>query len=285
MRVAITGSHGLIGSALSESLREDGHEPVPVPRSESGIDVSVLSGCDAVVNLAGAGIGDRRWTPERKRLVLESRTSTTSRVAGALAEMGDSERPRVLLSGSAVGFYGDRGDEVLDETSAPGRLYLSDLCRQWEEATVPASAAGVRVALLRTGIVLAGRGGALGRMLPMFKLGLGGRIGSGRQWWSWLSLADEVGAIRYLLSHELSGPVNLSGPEPVTNRELTKSLGRVLRRPTFVPVPPFAPGILIGREATREVLLASQRVLPRVLLESGFQFEHRSAESALRAVL
>lgn len=285
MRVAITGSHGLIGSALSESLREAGHEPLAVPRSASGIDASVLAGCDAVVNLAGSGIGERRWTPERKRLVMESRTSTTSKVARALADLPDAERPRVLLSGSAIGFYGDRGDAVLDETSGPGGLYLSELCLRWEEASAPASAAGVRVALLRTGIVLSGRGGALGRMLPLFRLGIGGRFGNGRQWWSWVSLADEVGAIMYLLSHEVSGPVNLTGPEPVTNAELTRTLGRVLNRPAFVPVPSFGPALLLGREATREVLLASQRVVPRVLLESGFQFEHRSAESALRAVL
>jgi hypothetical protein len=282
MKVAITGSHGLIGAALAASLTADGHEVVPVGRSAAGVEVASVAGCSAVVNLAGAGVGDKRWTPARKALVLTSRTSTTSALSAELARLPVASRPGVLLSGSAIGYYGDRGSEVLTESAAPGSLYLSEVCVQCEAAAAPAAAAGVRVAQLRTGIVLAPKGGALGRMLPLFKVGLGGPFGSGKQYWSWVSLADEVRAIRFLLENEVSGPVNLTGPEPVTNAELTKSLGHVLHRPAVVPVPSFGPALLLGKEAAHEVLFASQRVVPRVLADAGFTFEHPDVTSALR---
>lgn len=279
MKVAITGSHGLIGTALVASLEGDGHTVVRVPRSGGGLDVSVLAGCDAAVHLAGPGIGDERWSPARKREVLEARADGTAAVAAACAA---DDGPRVLLSGSAIGYYGDRGDEVLTEASSSGDLFLSEICRRWEAAAQPAVDAGVRVAFLRTGLVLAPRGGALGKMLPLFKAGLGGRFGSGKQWWSWVSLADEVGAIRFLLDHDVAGPVNLTGPEPVTNAELAKALGEVLHRPALLPVPAFGPGLLLGRELAHELLYAGQRVEPAVLAREGFAFEHPDVRSALR---
>ena len=274
MKVAITGSHGLIGRALRASLEADGHTVVGIGRGTT----DGIAGCDAVVNLAGAGIGDKRWSDGRKQLVLSSRTTTTSAVAAACAGPGG---PRVLLSGSAIGYYGDRGDEVLTESSPAGSLFLSEVCVAWEAAVAPAADAGVRVAQLRTGIVLSGDGGALGKLVPLFRSGLGGRIGSGKQWMSWISLADEVGAIRYLLDQEVAGPVNLVAPAPVTNGELTKTLGHVLHRPTVVPVPSFGPKVLLGRELAYELLLASQRVHPAALERAGYQFQHPSLESAL----
>jgi len=274
MKVAITGSHGLIGSALRASLEEDGHSVVGVGRGSS----DGIVGCDAVVNLAGAGIGDKRWSDERKQLVLSSRTSTTTAVAEACALPGG---PKALLSGSAIGYYGDRGDEVLTESSSAGSLFLSEICAAWEAAVAPAVDAGVRVARLRTGIVLSPSGGALGKLKPLFKLGLGGRMGDGKQWMSWISLADEVGAIRFLLENEVVGPVNLVGPAPATNAELTKTLGHVLHRPTVVPVPSFGPRLLLGRELAGELLFASQRVEPAGLVRAGYEFQHPTLESAL----
>jgi uncharacterized protein (TIGR01777 family) len=191
----------------------------------------------------------------------------------------------VLLTGSAIGIYGDRGDEVLTEASAPGDDFLADLCVAWEAAAGPAADAGIRVAALRTGIVLAPGGGALERLLPLFKLGLGGRMGSGKQWWSWITVDDEVAAIRFLLDHDVHGPVNLAAPGSVTNQQLTEALGRVLHRPTLVPVPRFGPKLLIGGEATEAFLYASQRVSPTVLEAEGFTFAHPDVELGLRAVL
>jgi uncharacterized protein (TIGR01777 family) len=285
VRVAITGSNGLIGSALAESLERDRHEVVRVPRSSSGFDLSAIDSADAVVNLAGAGIGDKRWTRDRKRLVIESRTTNTRALSEHIAAAPIGRRPRVLLSGSAIGYYGDRGDEVLTEESQPGQLFLSEICVAWEAATAPATAAGARVAHLRTGIVLAPEGGALGKMLPLFKAGIGGRMGSGKQWWSWVALDDEVGAIRFLLENDVDGPVNLTGPEPVTNAQLTSALGKVLHRPTRLPVPKLGPAALLGRELAYELLYASQRVVPRVLEREGYQFRHGDVTSALHDVL
>ena len=282
MRVAITGSHGLIGTALAASLRADGHEVVPVPRSRDGVDVSVLPGCAAVVNLAGAGIGDKRWTAARKELVLRSRTETTAAVAQACAR---ADGPKVLLSGSAMGFYGDRGDDVVDEQSASGEIYLSEICRAWEAAAASAVERDVRVAFLRTGIVLSSQGGALPQLLKLFRLGLGGRMGNGRQWMSWISIADEIAAIRWLLEHDVEGPVNLVAPAPVTNAEFTRTLGHALHRPTLLPVPRFGPALLLGRELAYELLFISQRVKPSVLASRGFAFAHETLEGALRAVL
>jgi len=284
MRVAVTGSHGFIGSALVASLTKDEHDVVRVRRDEQGGLVAAdLVGVDAVVHLAGEGVATKRWTPEQKRRVLESRTIGTTLVADTLAAM--TPKPRVLLSGSAVGYYGERGDEILTEASSAGEGFLADVCVQWEAATAPAAAAGIRVAHLRTGIVVGKAGGAVAKTLPLFKLGLGGRIGSGRQYWSWISLTDEIGAIRFLLDHEVSGAVNLTGPQPVTNAEFTKAVGRALHRPTLLPVPKFGPRLLLGREAADEVVSASQRVEPIVLAREGYQFQHETVDAAVQAEL
>lgn len=281
MRVAVTGSHGFIGTALRASLLDDGHEPVAIGRDS--ITSAALRGSDAVVHLAGEPIGAKRLTAEQKRRILESRTTTTSAVARAMVALG-AEGPQVLVSASAIGYYGDRGDEVLTETSAPGDDFLAGVCTAWEAAADPARDAGLRVAHVRTGLVL-GRGGALAKMLPLFRVGLGGRFGSGRQWWSWISLDDEVGAIRFLLDHDVAGPVNLTGPAPLTNAAFTKVLARVLHRPAVVPVPKFGPRLLLGRELADELLFTSQRVEPAVLAAHGYRFRHPDAESALRATL
>jgi hypothetical protein len=297
VHVAVTGSSGLIGSALVASLERDGHTVSRVVRNDDRaaagtirwdppagtVDAAAFDGVDAVVHLAGAGIGDARWTDERKRLVLESRTRGTALLSETVASL--ERRPTVLVSGSAVGYYGDRGDEVLTEDSAPGDLFLSEVCRRWEAATGAAEAAGVRVAHVRTGLVAARRGGFLGKLLPLFRLGLGGRMGRGDQWWSWITIDDEVGAIRHLIDHDVSGPVNLTAPQPVTNREFTSTLARVLRRPALVPVPSFGPKALLGAELAHELLFAGQRVEPRVLLDSGYRFRDPELEPALRRLL
>jgi uncharacterized protein (TIGR01777 family) len=295
VRVAVTGSHGLIGTALVARLRADGHVPVPLVRAapapgEIGwdpragrLDPAALSGIDAVVNLAGAGIGDKRWSDAYKREVLESRTRATTLLAETMAAASDG--PRVLLSGSAIGFYGDRGDEELDERSPRGSGFLADVVQAWEASTAAAEGAGARVVHLRTGIVLAPRGGALAKMLPLFKAGLGGRFGSGRQWMSWISLDDEVGAIGHLLASDLAGPVNLTAPGAVRNAELATALGRVLRRPTILPVPSFGPKLLLGRERADALLFEGQRVRPAALLADGYVFRHPTLAEALPAVL
>jgi uncharacterized protein (TIGR01777 family) len=293
--IAITGSHGLIGTALVASLTADGHRVRRVVRSGAGpddigwdldagtIDRASLEGLDAVVHLGGEGIGDKRWNDEHKRKVIESRRVGTTLLAEALA--GLSLKPRVLVSGSAVGYYGDRADEILTEASGAGDIFLSEVCVAWEAATAPAAAAGIRVAHIRTGIVLAPAGGALGPMLKLFRLGIGGRLGSGRQWWSWISLADEVGAIRFLLDADVAGPVNLTGPEPVTNATFTKALGTVLHRPTFLAVPAFAPRLAMGRDMADSLLFVSERAVPNVLEAAGYEFRHRDVHAALSATL
>jgi len=296
MQVLVTGSSGLIGSALRERLQADGHrvvrlvrgparEPDQVSWNPAGdeIDAAALEGVDAAVNLAGAGIGDHRWSEAYKREIVESRTRSTELLATTLA--GLERKPAVLLSGSAIGYYGDRGDEVLDETSPPGDDFLARVCQAWEAASAPAADAGIRVALLRTGIVLSPRGGALAKQLPLFKAFLGGRFGSGRQWQSWISIDDEVGAITYLLTHDVSGPVNLVSPAPVTNADFARTLGRVLERPSALPVPAFGPKLLLGAELAEAMLFASQRVVPRALTASGYTFVHPELEGALRALL
>ena len=301
MRVAITGASGLIGAALTASLRADGHEVValvrrpPRPTGDHGIhertwdpangslDPSALEGVDAVVNLAGAGIGDHRWTEAYQRTIRDSRVRGTELIAHTLAGLHDP--PAVLLSGSAIGIYGDRGDEVLDETSPTGAGFLADVCRQWEAATTAASDAGARVAHLRSGVVLSPTGGALRKQLPLFRLGLGGRFGSGCQWQSWISLPDEVAAIRHLLTADVEGPVDLTAPNPVTNGQFTRALGAALRRPTVVAVPAFAPRLVLGRELADALLFQSQRVLPSALERSGFDFTHPTIGQAFAAVL
>lgn len=242
-----------------------------------------LEGADAVVHLAGAGIGDHRWTADYKRELVDSRVRSTTLLAEAIA--ASTNGPKVFLSGSAIGFYGDRGEEQLDESSSAGDGFLADLCVQWEASTSAAAAAGARVVHLRTGIVLTPKGGALAKMLPLFKLFAGGRFGNGRQWQSWISLPDEVGAIRHLLTADVSGPVNLTGPEPVTNRQFARTLGDVLHRPSVLPVPRFGPSLLLGGELADNLLFTGQRVLPRALQASGYSFQHDTLDSALRAVL
>jgi uncharacterized protein len=298
MKVAITGSSGLIGTALAPALRADGHEVLRLVRrtprtadehrwapDHRQIDPSVLADVDAVVNLAGVGVGDRRWTASYRRQILASRVDSTATVSRALADAAaaDPGRTRVLLSASGIGYYGDTGDRQVDESAPAGADFLADVCQQWEAATAPAAAAGVRVALLRTGLVLAG-GGMMSRLRPLFRLGLGGKLGSGQQYWPWISLRDEVGAIRFLLTSDVSGPVNLTGPAPVTNAEFTRTLGHVLHRPTVLPVPGIALSVVLG-EFARVGVLAGQRAVPAVLTAAGFEHTDRDLESALRSAL
>lgn len=299
MDVLVTGSSGFIGSALLGALAADGHRPIralrgrDVPKGvdaiswdpEAGtIDAGALEGIGGVVHLAGAGIGDARWTDARKRLILESRTIPTRLLATTLA--GLAKPPAVLVSASAIGYYGDRGDEILTEDSPPGDEFVSDVCVQWEAATQPAVDAGIRVVKIRTGIVLGSGGGVLAKLLLPFKLGLGGRVGDGRQYMSWISLADEISAIGFALrTSGLTGPVNLTAPNPATNAELTDTLGRVLRRPTILPTPVFPLKARFGAELVQHLLLGGQRVLPQRLEASGFEFAHPELEGALRAVL
>ncbi len=299
MDILITGAAGLIGTALRAALLDEGHRVVALVRraprggadeirwdpDQGLIDVSEIEGFDGVVHLAGAGIGDHRWTAGYKREVLDSRVKGTTLLARTLTNL--DRPPSVLVSGSAIGFYGDRGDDLLTERSGPGDLFLSKVCMAWEAASQAASDAGIRVPIIRTGIVLDADRGALPKLLPLFKLYLGGKMGSGRQWWSWISLADEVRAIRFLLDpdNDVDGPVNLTAPGTVTNGEFTTALGRALGRPTFVPVPSFGPKLLKGPELAQELLFASQRVAPAVLHANGFEFEHPELDTALRATL
>ena len=293
-RIAVAGASGLIGSALVRSLAADGHEVVRLvrraPRAKDEVewdpereyvDAAGLVGCDAVVNLAGAGIGDHRWTDEYKRKIRDSRLLGTATLAEAVASL--DRPPRVFLNGSAMGVYGDTGERAVDETAPPGIGFLPSLCVEWEEAAAPAEEAGVRTVFARTGLVVAAKGGAWGRLFPLFKAGLGGRMGNGRQYWSYIALHDHVAALRYLIDSEsLSGPFNLTAPEPLTNREITAAMGRVLHRPTVFAVPAPVLRLVLG-EMAQEVL-GSQRVVPTRLLESGFTFAFPGIEEAVRAV-
>ncbi|MFJ6213834.1 TIGR01777 family oxidoreductase [Streptomyces sp. NPDC092296] len=300
MRFAVTGSSGLIGTALIRSLLADGHQVVRLVRrppqgdgrradgsteahwdpAHGQADPTALAGAEAVVHLAGAGVGDHRWTAAYKREIRDSRVLGTAALAEALAELDTP--PRVLVSGSAIGFYGQAGDRVIDETAAPGDDFLARVSQEWEDAAQPAADAGIRVVHPRTGLVVAAGGGAWGRLFPIFRLGLGGRLGSGRQYWSFISLRDEVAALRFLVDREeLSGPVNLTAPHPVTNREVTAAMGRVLRRPTPFPVPEAALRLVLGEFAVEVV--GSQRVVPARLLEAGFRFSDPTIEEAVRA--
>jgi uncharacterized protein len=292
MRVLITGSRGLIGSALADALRRDGHEVTPVVRGlpgpgeaawdpkEGTADPSGMEGHDAAVHLAGAGIGDRRWTRSYKEEVLGSRTRGTALLASTLAAL--DRPPSVLVSGSAVGFYGDRGDQELTEEDGPGVGFLADVVRQWEESTAPAEEAGIRVVHVRSGVVQSPTGGALGRLLLPFRLGVGGRWGSGRQWLSWVHVDDEVGAIRHAIDHaDLRGPLNATSPHPVRVADYARALGRALKRPAVLPTPTLALYAILGRQLVQEMMLAGQRVLPARLLASGYAFRHPEIDEAL----
>lgn len=287
MQVAITGSSGMIGTALSAALRADGHRVRPVVRrapadpDEIAMDDLDLTGVDAVVHLAGEPIAAKRWDDEQKRTILESRTEGTGRVAAAVA----AAQVPVLLSASGMHYYGDRGDDLLTEEEPPGSGFLPEVCQSWEASTQPAVDAGARVALMRTSIVMTPTGGALQRMLPLFKLGLGGRMGSGRQWVSWIGLDDHVRAIRHLLTADVAGPVNMATPHPVRNKEQAKILGKVLTRPAFLPTPSFGPKLLLGAELADTLLKDSMRAVPARLTESGFEPAHPRLEGALRAML
>jgi uncharacterized protein len=283
MRIVVAGSHGLIGTALVARLRADGHAVQRLVRRPAAgpgevtwdpatglLDPRALQGADAVVNLAGAGVGDKRLTEAYKQVVRTSRTSTTSLLARTIA--GLDQRPPVLLQASGIGAYGDQGDDVLDETSPLGDTFFAGVVRDWEASAAPAAEAGARVAYLRTGIVLSPRGGALARMLPLLRAGVAGKLASGRQVWSWITLPDEIGAIVHLLHHDVSGPVNLTAPHPATNADVTRELARALHRPAVVPVPAAALRLVLG-EFSSEVL-GSIRALPTVLSGSGFTWQH-----------
>jgi uncharacterized protein (TIGR01777 family) len=298
MDVAVTGSTGLIGSALCTALEARGDRVVRILRRDpSGhgeihwdpadgvLDPSDLRGTDAVVHLAGAGIADRRWTPAQRDRIQESRTRGTALLAGALAEIRDDGGPSTLVSGSAIGVYGDAGDHLLDEDGPRGTGFLADVCIAWERATERAGSAGVRVAHARTGVVLSPKGGLLAKQLPLFRLGLGGRLGSGHQYLSWISLRDEVAALLWLVDREVEGPVNLVAPSPVTNAEFARSLGSTLGRPARLPVPAAMPMVMFGRDLVRELMLASTRVRPRVLEDGGFAFTDPELGPALRAMV
>lgn len=295
MRIAVAGASGLIGSALVPALSSSGHEVVRLVRHEPSapgevfwdpslgrIDAGSLGAVDAAVNLSGATL-DRRWTRTRKREIRESRAGSTTLLATTLAGM--EPLPRVFVCAGGVGIYGDRGDEILTEESETGSGFLAEVADAWEAAAEPARAAGIRVVNFRHGIVLSREGGALGRMLTPFGLGLGGRVGSGKQWLSWVAIDDLVAAYAFALDHDdLSGPIDLTSPNPVTNERFVKALGRALRRPTVLPLPAFAVRTLFG-EMGDVVLLQGQRVLPARLLEAGFEFRYPDLDAALARAL
>ena len=295
MRAIISGASGLIGGALVAHLRDEGFDVSRLVRrpprgpdeafwdpASGELDRAALEGADAVVHLAGAGIGDRPWTASYKRQIYDSRVRGTRLLAEALA--GLDAPPQVLVSGSAIGFYGSTGAAEADESSPKGEGFLADLVADWEEAATPASAAGIRVVHPRTGIVLSARGGILGRTLPLFRLGLGGRLGDGGQWTSWISLRDEVRALRHLIAAPLAGPVNLTAPRPVTNADFTRAVAAALHRPAFLTAP--APLLkLVLRDFAAEGPLISQRIAPTRLLESGFVFTDPDLASGLRSAL
>ena len=298
MKVAVAGSSGLIGTGLLAALRSEGHEVVRLVRRPAEgrdevpwdpvhgeLDPAQLEGVDAFVNLAGAGIGDKKWTPERRKEVLDSRVVPTRLLAETAAKL--DPRPQAFLNASGVGWYGyDTGDVEKTEGDPPGHGFLADVVVAWEQATKAAEEAGIRTVLLRSGVVLSTAGGALAKQLLPFKLGLGGRLGSGQQHLPWISLADEVGAIVFCLtSEDLSGPVNLTAPSPVTNAEFTRTLGRLLHRPTILPTPTPALKVLFGEDMVREMLLGGTRAVPAKLQEHGFRWLHPTLDVALRDIV
>ena len=296
MQLLITGSHGLIGSSLIASLSGAGHQILRLVRgsatqadevawdpSRGTIDAAGLEGLDAVVHLAGESIAARRWTKKQKQKILDSRVLGTTLLVNTLAAL--AAPPKVLVAASAIGFYGDRGDEIVDECSSAGQGFLPQVCQQWEAACQPAHDRGIRTANLRFGVVLAGDGGALKKMLLPFRLGLGGKIGSGRQWMSWIAVDDAVGAIQHVLAVDhLFGPVNAVAPQPVTNAEFTTALGMALSRPTIFPLPAPVARVVLG-EMADALLLASTRVKPTQLAASGYAFRLPELSRALDHVL
>lgn len=305
MHVAITGATGLIGTALSASLRADGHRVTGITRADPGpdevqwspaegrLDPGDLRRVDAVVHLAAEKIGfadwsprsiaAARWTPATKQRIFDSRVAGTSLIAHTLADMDDG--PRVLVSASAIHYYGDRGDETLTENSEPGTLFLSRVCEAWEAAADPARLAGVRVVHPRIGVVQTPKDGALQRSLPVFKLGLGGRFGRGDQWWSWVMLADVISLLVHALTtDDVVGPINVTAPEPVTNATWARALGRVLGRPAVLPIPEFGPRLVFGGMAD-ELLYSSARAVPAAAEASGYRFRYTDLETGLRSVL
>jgi uncharacterized protein len=294
LRILISGASGPVGAALVPFLKTQGHTVTRLVRTSARGQDQILwdparplspdsvSGFDAVIHLAGESIVGR-WTGGKKQRILDSRTQGTSHLAEAAAKA--AQRPRVFISASAVGYYGDRGDEILRENSPSGGGFAAEICRQWEAATQLAANAGIRTAQMRLGVVMSADGGALPKMLPPFRLGLGGRLGSGRQWWSWVAVQDVVGAMDHVLNHdELQGPVNTVAPNPVSNAEFTKTLAAVLKRPAIFPMPAFAVRLIFGQMGT-ELFLASQRVEPAKLAASGYQFQHPDLKNALQEIL
>ncbi len=296
MRVLVSGSHGLVGTALIKSLEAAGHEIFRLVRHAPGsapeiewspdrysIAISLLEGFDAVVHLAGESIAEGRWNEERKQRIRESRVKGTKLLSDSLANL--TRLPKTFISASAIGYYGDRGDEILTEESAPGSDFLADVCVEWEKVTELAAEKGIRVVNTRFGIILSQDGGALEKMLTPFRMGVGGRVGNGKQWMSWIALDDVVGALSFALANEtLRGPVNFVAPEPMRNSEFTKTLGRVLSRPTLFPIPAFGVRLAFG-EMADALLLSSQRVEPKKLIEARYQFRHSALDAAMRHVL
>lgn len=295
MKVALTGASGLVGQALVPELQRAGHDVVKLVRrptraadevrwdpAERRLDPAVLADVDAIVHLASVNVGDRRWTAGRKDAILQSRLDGTTTISEALAAA--ESRQRVLLSASAVGWYGDQGDRVLTEDASSGAGFAADVAIRWEASTQAAQDAGVRVVRMRSALICSQRGGIMGRVLPLFKLGLGSRLGRGQQYWSLISLPDAVAAILFLLERDIRGPVNLVSPEPVTNEQFTRTLRRVLRRPPIPPVPGFALKVALGGGRAEEIVLTGQRAVPSVLLAQGFTFQHPTAEAILRYV-
>jgi uncharacterized protein (TIGR01777 family) len=297
MKIAVTGSHGMIGSALVGALESAGHRPLRIVRSTptgpdeitwdpvaGTIDARSLEGVDAVVHLAGKHIGRPWWTEGYMAAVKDSRVRATYLLAEALAKL--DRKPSVLVSASGIHYYGDRGDELLTEESRPGEGFLAEVVMAWEMATSPASEAGIRVANIRSAVVVSPSGGALAPMMIPMRLGLGGKLGPGSQYWSWIALDDHIAAVQHILGTEgLSGPVNLASPEPVRNADFVATIGRVLRRPAVLPVPAFALKIALGPQMANQMALYSQRVVPRKLEESGFKFAYPDLEGAFRHVL
>jgi uncharacterized protein (TIGR01777 family) len=293
MKILISGSHGLVGTALTASLERDGQEVFRLVRGEARpsareiqwhpnrgeIDRSALEHFDAVINLAGESIAEGRWTEEKKRRIRDSRVNGTKLLSDVLANL--ERRPQIFVCASAIGYYGDRGAEILTEESAPGNDFLAGVCVEWERATEAAAEQGIRVVNTRFGIILSADGGALRKMLAPFRLGIGGKVGSGKQWMSWIALDDVIDGIKSVLNNEaLRGPMNFVAPNPVTNAEFTKTLGKALSRPTIFPVPAFGARLVFG-EMADALLLSSQRVEPKRLKEAGYQFQYLNLEDAL----